>query len=953
MRISQTLQPRWPARARGATVVVALIALAAGTMTLPAQGAATAKPRQAAARVTTPKAAFGFAIGDDYRLANYTQLAKYWETLARESDRMALDTIGRSAEGRPQLMAIVTSPANHRNLARYKEISRRLALAEGLADEQAKALAAEGKAVVWIDGGLHATEVLGAHQLMETAYQLLSGDDPETRRFLDDLIVLFVHANPDGMELVSDWYMREPDETKRTFFTIPRLYQKYIGHDNNRDFYMVTQPETQNMARVLFREWFPQVMYNHHQTGPAGTVMFAPPFRDPFNYNFDPLVLTGIDLVGAAMHNRFVVEDKPGTTMRRGANYSTWWNGGLRTTVYFHNMIGLLTETIGSPTPMTVPFLPNRQLPSADLPFPVPPQQWHFRQSVDYSVTANKAVLDVASRHREQFLYNIYKMGRNSIERGSRDHWTPWPKRLERIRETAQREGAGGGAAQRTDAVVGGGIRSAGLPMKYWEMLHEPTLRDPRAYVLPSNQPDFPTATKFVNALIKTGVTVHRATASFAAGGKTYPAGSYVVRADQAFRPHVLDMFEPQDHPNDFPYPGGPPIPPYDNAGWTLAYQMGVQFDRILDAVAGPLRKIDGFATPLPGTVARAPNGGGYLLSPRANDAALAVNRLLKAGQDVYRLRSALSSGGEAANPGTFYVGASGSARASVERLAKEVGVSFGATRAKPSADAVRLRPVRIGLWDRYGGSMPSGWTRWIMEQYEFPFEVVYPRQLDAGNLRASYDVLIFVDGAIPEGDGTAGGGFGAMPDTSAIPSEFRGWLGRVTVAETVPQLKTFLESGGTIITIGSSTALGSHLGLPVANHLIEQANGTTKELPREKYYIPGSLLEVKVDSTAPVAYGMGSKAIVMFDNSPVFRLGPNAAAAGVKPVAWFADGSPLRSGWAWGEKYLDGGVAVAVANVGQGTLYMFGPEILFRAQPHGTFKFFFNGIYEAGAGGR
>ena len=240
--------------------------------------------------ITSPKQQFGFNIGDDYQLATYTQFVEYWQKLDRESDRMKVVEIGKTAEGRPQLMAIITSPQNHKNLERYKEISRRLATAEGLTDEQARALAREGKGVVWIDGGLHATEVLGAHQLIETVYQLVSRTDPETMRFLNDLVILAVHANPDGMELVSSWYMRNPvAEQRGTGPGIPRLYQKYIGHDNNRDFYLSSQAESTNLNRVMYLEWFPQIMYNHHQTGPAGTVMFAPPFRDPFNYNFDPL----------------------------------------------------------------------------------------------------------------------------------------------------------------------------------------------------------------------------------------------------------------------------------------------------------------------------------------------------------------------------------------------------------------------------------------------------------------------------------------------------------------------------------------------------------------------------------------------------------------------------------------------------------------------------------------
>jgi hypothetical protein len=893
--------------------------------------------------LTSPKEHFGHEIGADYVLPDYTQFMAYWQKLAVESDRMVLDTIGLTAEGRPQLMAIVTSPANHQRLERYKEIARRLALTEGVSDAEAKQLAAEGKAVVWIDGGLHATEVLGAQQLTETVWQLVSGTDPETMRFLDDLIILGVHANPDGMELVSDWYMRNP-ERKRSTAGVPRLYQKYIGHDNNRDFYMVTQPETENMARVLFREWFPQIMYNHHQTGPSGTVLFAPPFRDPFNYFFDPLVVTGIDLVGASMHNRFVAEGKPGATTRRGANYSTWWNGGLRTTVYFHNMIGLLTETIGNPTPIEIPFLPQRQLASTELFAPVPPGPWKFRQSVDYSVTANKAVLDVASRHREQFLYNIYKMGRNSIERGSRDYWTITPSDIERVRAAATRaDGAQGGGSVRTDAQRGGGIAARGLPMEYWRALHTPAERDPRGYIIPSDQADFPTATKFVNALMKAGVTVHRATAAFTAGGKNYPAGSYVVKTEQAFRPHVLDMFEPQDHPNDFQYPGGPPIPPYDNAGYTLAYQMGIKFDRILDGFDGPFTPIEGMATVPPGRITGVPNASAFVIDHRVNDAALVVNRLLKSGHEVSWLPD-----------GRFLVAARSGTRPMLQQLATETGVSFEGVRMRAPSGARRLRQQRVALWDTYGGSMPSGWVRWLLERYEFPFEVVYPPQLDTGALRAKYDVIIFVDGAIPERDGAqqtgGGGGGGGTLDTATVPPEWRARMGRVTVAKTVPQLRRFLEEGGTILTIGSSTNLAKHLDLPITSALVEQREGREQPLPREKYYVPGSVLQVRVDSTLPVAHGMPSRVDVFFDDSPAFRLGSDAAARGVQRIAWFETETPLRSGWAWGQHYLKDATAMAQAQVGRGTLYLFGPEITFRAQPHGTFKLLFNSIFLGGA---
>jgi hypothetical protein len=910
---------------------------------------AHAAPAAAQQRLTSPEQQFGHAIGADYELPNYTDLVAWWQKLAAESDRMTLVDMGRTAEGRTQYMAIVTSPQNHRNLDRWREISRTLAMGQ-VDSASAAGLAAEGKAVVWIDGGLHATEVLGAQQLMETLWQLVSRNDPETLRILDEAVVLFVHANPDGMELVSNWYERNPNPQQRSMAFLPRLYQKYIGHDNNRDFYASTQPETENMNRVMYRTWYPQIVYNHHQTGPTGTVMFAPPFRDPFNYVYDPLVVSGIDQVGSAMMSRFLAEQKPGVTVRSGSNYSTWWNGGLRTTAYFHNMIGLLTETIGSPTPYQIPFVPNRQVPSGDLPAPVAPQLWHFRQSVDYSVTANYAVLDYAVRYRPTLLMNFWRMGRNSIARGRRDNWTTSPRHVDSVRAVIAAERQGQRSENPGVMAPGGqffGAPNAEESARYLALLRNPEWRDPRGYVIPSDQADFPTATKFVNALLETGITVHRATSSFTIGGKTYPAGSYVVRADQPFRPHVLDMFEPQDHPNDFLYEGGPPIPPYDNAGWTLAYQMGVQFDRVLEGFDGPFQVIDAWNLSAPRARNPEPrwNPEGYVLSPRQNDAFTAVNRLLAAGVPVYRLTREGERGEEA---GGFWVDAERGGRL-LGTLVDSLGIQTVASRRRPSG-AVPLRTLRIGLVDRYGGLMPSGWTRWILEQFSFPYSVVFPPELDAGNLNAKYDVLVFVDGAIPERDARqGGGGFGGMPSPDAVPAEFRSQLGNVTIANTVPQLRAFMENGGTVVTIGGSTVLAHHLGLPIEDHLTEPgAEGQPRHLPREKYYIPGSLLRVAVDNDQPVAWGMGDQADVMFDDSPVFRLGEGAEAAGIRRVAWFDSPAPLRSGWAWGQQYLQGGAAVVSAPVGRGTLYLFGPEIAFRAQPHGTFRLLFNSLYES-----
>mgnify|MGYP002335876022 CR=1 FL=1 len=879
----------------------------------------------------SPKEHFGFTIGDDYQLANFSQTADYFKKLSEQSDRVKLLGIGMTEEGRTQPMLIVSSPENLKNLEQYKEISQKLARAEDLSESEARALAEKGKAIVWIDGGLHATETLGIHQLIETLWNLVSRKDAETMRILDNTIILMTHANPDGHELVSDWYMREEKPENRSLQNLPRLYEKYAGHDNNRDFFMMNLKETQNMSRQLFVDWLPQIMYNHHQRGPEGSVVAGAPYRDPFNYVFDPILMTSLDALGAAMNSRLNVENKPGYTQKYGSVFSTWYNGGLRTTTYFHNIIGLLTETIGGPTPSEISLVPQRLIPNGGTTFPVTPQKWHFRQSIDYSVSLNYAVLNYAVRYRDELLFNIYRMGKNSIERGSKDTWGLSPNKVEAINQAYLKDQPGAKIANQQI-----------LPKKYFDtVMNNPANRDARGYIIPADQADFQTAVKFVNALIRSGILVHKATSDFNVAGKNYPKGSFIIKTNQAFRPHVLDMFEPQDHPNDFKYEGGPPVAPYDAAGWTLAYMMHVQFDRLQDDFNGPFERIPygELQKHQSGILASAKS---YLINAESNNAFIAVNEVLKAGEKAYRIKT----GDER---GDFYIPGNSKTKNLLYKVKSDAGLEIRESSKVPE-NLTRLSELRIGLWDTYGGSMSSGWVRLLMEQFNFKVSLVYAKDIEAGNLNEKYDVLIFVPGAIPAISGRTGRGnsLNTGPDPETIPSEFRGQLGRINEDKSIPELKKFIELGGKVVSIGSSTNLAYHLNLPVRNAIVELgANGIERSLPAEKYYIPGSILSADTDNEIPAAWGMPAKSDIYFDRSPVFKISTEAIASGkVKPILWFSNPASLRSGWAWGQAYLRDGVTAFEAQFGKGKLYAFGPEITFRAQTHGTFKLLFNQLY-------
>lgn len=840
-------------------------------------------------KVPTPKEFLGHDVCEDYYLANYTELTGYWKLLASKSNRITVDSIGKTEGGRDQLMCVITDPSNRRNLDGIRKANERLARAKDFrSDDEARELVKRQKAVVWIDGGLHANEALETQHLIEMAYRLVSSEDPETKRILKDCVILLAHANPDGQDLVSNWYMRKSDPKSRSLGGLPVLYEKYCGHDNNRDFYANNVAETKNINRILYSVWYPQIVYNHHQAAPAGTIMFSPPFRNPFNYNMDPMVEIATDLVGTHLHQRLIAEGKPGTAMRSTTLYSTWWNGGLRTTTYFHNMVGILTETWGSPNPTPLPFVPKFQIPSTDVPLPVEGGKlWHFRDSLEYEISANYAILDYASRYRERVLFDFYKAGRNSIDRGSKDTWSRYPSRI----------------------------------TKYGpEALTKPELRDARFYVIPAGQSDFATATRFIEKMMQCGIEVGR----LKQDTDKWPKGSFVIRCDQAFRPHILDMFEPQDHPNDLAYPGGPPIPPYDSAGYTLAFQMGVQFDRVLDPRTFDTEKVE--LGKLGTRALIAARTSKIWITAEQNDAFTVANRAWQSGGLVKEARSGFEIDGE---------------DAMIANITKDIPNLSVAFSPLAGNFKVRRKP-RVALWDQYGGSIESGWTRYMLERAGFQFDVIYPPDLELGSLNDKYDVIIFPNGAIPRGEGGRAGG-SQLSDDMTIPFMYRMRIGSMSPTTTT-KLEEFTAGGGHILCIGSSgLGLAARMKLPVKSALVD-STGTA--LPNTKFYIPGSLLQMKLEP-GDLTRGMDSRVDVMFDNSPSFKIeGDKDSVA--KVVGSYDSATPLRSGWALGQEALNGTAGIVDVTVGKGKVVMFGPEILFRAQSHGTYKLLLNAIFRS-----
>ncbi len=830
--------------------------------------------RAATTRVPEPADVFGFKPGADYKLASHEQILEYFRKLDAASDSIIVETIGKSAEGRDMILALISSEANLKNRARYKEISRTLALARGVDEAKARALAKEGKVIVWIDGGLHATEVAHAQHTPELGWWLVSSEEDEAKRMRENaILVLMPSMNPDGLDIVRDWYYKNvgtPFETTGT----PMLYHHYIGHDNNRDWTMITQVETQAVAKQLYQEWFPQIVYNHHQSSPFPGRIWGPPMKNPVNPNLDPLIVSTINQIGEHMRKRFDEEGKPG--YNSDIQYDMWWNGSMRGAPDFHNMAGFLTETAlyryATPkcyTPEEVPdtfgerhgHLPAKT-PSTNYTNPWLGGCWPLRQPVEYMLTASRATLDLGAKLKEDFLFNIWRMGTRQIARG---------------------EKAEGG---------------------------------PYAYVIDLAAQHDPTRTvEFLRTFRKAGIEIRQADASFTAGGKQYPPGTYVI-GPQAFRPYVIDLIEPKKFPERRLYPGGPPDPPYDMTGYELSFQMGVKADRVTEAFALPTKMITDVA-PAPGGV-QGTGTAAYAIAPNLNLGVRALNRLFKAGA-----KASLAADG--------VVVVQGVSRDVVEKEGKELGVMFRALDAVPSG-ARPIRAPRIGLYKSFMANMDEGWTRWLLEQYEFTF-----KNLNNADLRgdlSQYDVLLFADESeLQILNGHLNG---------TMPEPYVGGIGFDGAAN----VRRFVERGGWLVAWDRAADFAiMALSLPLRNPV--------KDTRSDEFFIPGSLLRITTKPANPIAAGMEESAIAMFSNSQAFNVVPPAsegkqrATRDVDVFVEYPRQNILVSGWELGaSRYIAGRAAGVRVPVGKGHAVVYGFRPAWRGQPHNTFKLLFNPLY-------
>ncbi len=860
-----------------------------------------------AGRVPTPESVFGFRPGADYKLATYDQSVDYFRKVAAGSKYVKIVEAGKTSQGRPMIYALVSSPDNLGKIDRYREIARRLAHPQGLSDAEAKQLSRDGRAFVHIDGGLHSTEVAGPQHTPQLLYDLVSkAKEPETRAILDNVVVmLWPTINPDGQQMVSEWYMKNVG-TPYELSGLPRLYQEYVGHDNNRDAYMLNMVESRVLEHT-WRQWEPQIIYVHHQSGPFPTRIWLPPFSEPVGIDAPFLMSREVNMIGMAIARSLEERGQIGAT-HMGTAFDAWYPGYIDYAPNFKNIAAFWTETAlfqyATPHDYTIDDFPTKMRdlrPQSLYSSPWPPGTWRLRDAVDYMETASLSVLEFASKYKDSLLFDRYQAGRDQIALGKK--------------------------------------------------------KAPYAYFVPQQQRDPVAAVEMLRRLAFGGVRVSTLTAPVSVGADTFPAGTWVIPTDQEFAAMAREVLDAQAYPDLRQYPGGPPERPYDAAGWSLPLQMGVRvvaaaapltgdarakmtlvgalpepkvrptaYEAALQTDAAAFDSLPGIGfntdpassaiVPMPGRITG--SGSELVVDPAQNNAFKAINRAWKQG--------ATAQAGAGASGAPIRYTLRGLSNSAQDELVQSL--SLQAERAE-SAPGRAVRQPRIGVYQPWTGSMDEGWTRWVLEQYGFTFIAVHPEDFQSP-LAQKIDVLIMADDArVPVAGAPAGRGGRGGPPVAVRPE----YAYQLTAAD-LQRFEQFVRGGGTVVCLSNASTFAiQQLRLPVKN--------VVAGLRPEEFFLRGSIVEVTTDPTHPVMAGMPDKAAVFVDGSPVFETQDGFTGS---VLARYQDsGSPLLSGYLIGEKYLQGKAAALDVQLDAGHVVLLGFRPEWRGQPFGTFRVLFN----------
>ncbi len=834
--------------------------------------------------IPTPKEILGFSIGEDYKLASYAEAIKYLQILEKSSHKIKLFVAGKTSMNKDMYYAVISAEENIKRLDEYAEISKKLSIGKGINEEEAKELARTGKVIVYIDGGLHATECAPAQHIIELAYYLVSSEDKKVEEILKNVILLLFFPNPDGMDMVAEWYKKNVG-TPYEVSPLPWLYHKYVGHDNNRDYFMANQIETRNIISLINHKWYPEIVYNHHQTAPFPARIWIPPNSEPTNPNIHPLILRWQNLIGTYMGMVFEKEKKEGAISR--IYFDSWYPGYLTQIMDSHNIISILTETAlyeyATPYFYTIKDFPKAYQDltiSAFYPSPWKGGWWRLKDAIDYSMTASLAVLEFASKFRYDLLYGKYKIANSVIQLFS----------------------------------------------------NEP----PYAFIIPKKQWDISSLYTLLDRLLLQGIEINQATEDFIVDNIKHPAGTYIVFMNQAFAYFVKNVFEIQQYPDLRKYPElwqsitdpkefkGAPLRPYDVTGWTLPLQMGLKVISASSKFSVPSKQIN--SLPIP-SIKIEENASAYAIDRKSNDSYKLINRLIKSKVNVEYLVDEFSFGSKKLTAGTFIIYKKDLKKSLLEKLAQGLNVEIYGIKEFKNLRSKKLLIGRIALYKSWVPNIDEGWTRWLLEQYEFPYTNVYDAEIKAGNLKSNYDVIIIPPQSTEEIiNGHKKG---------TMPPEYCGGIQQ----EGIDNIKRFIREGGKVVAIDQASNFAiERLGAPAVNIL--------KNVKAKDFLCSGSILKMKLNSKHPISYGMLDDISAFFADSPAFLILPTGEEE-AQSIAYYPDEPLLLSGFIQGEKLLYGKTSVIEAKIGKGKIVLLGFNINNRGQSTSTFKLLFNSLYD------
>jgi hypothetical protein len=905
----------------------------------------------AAGALQTPEQFLGYKVGADNKLIRWDKIVEYMKLAAASSDRVRYRELGKSSNNNPFIVLEISAADTLKNLDRYKEMERKLYFQGGApTDAERDAIIAQGKVVVVITCSIHATEIGATQMSVELVHRLATEDSPKVKKILDNVIFLLVPSlNPDGEIMVTDWFNKNvgtPFEPS----PIPYLYHPYVGHDNNRDVYMFTQKESQHTAQLLWHDWFPAVWLDEHQQGSNGPRIFTMPATDPINLNVHPLIYRWNGILGQSQAAALEAAGKEGIIYN--STYTNFWEGAMAWSGWWHNEVGLLTEVasarVAAPIDQqravagrpaapsggrgegggrgnqfsTAPLPPPTDItPRTEYPRPWMGGHWTLRDIVDYELVATMGLLETTADRRETILQNIYEINRQTIEQGKTG--------------------------------------------------------DVTAIVVPvDGQHDAREAAHLVDRLQLGGVQIYRASAPFEADGKKYAAGTFVIPMTQVFGRYAKDMIEKQTYPEVRRAPNAPPEPPYDVTAWSLGMLLGVQTDFVKGALPDSMKLTivpDAYAKAGTNASGTAPialmakgdlsgNGPRFGFDYKGADTAIAINRLLKEGAHL-------------AFDGPSHVSVTGAPREKLEAIARDFDLSIRTlnreprtpnrkprtpnreprtpnreprtpnreprtpnreprTRTNPEPSTLNPEPAlafhapRVAMYQPWtGGNMDEGWTRWVLEQYEFNLTSIHNDDVRSGDLRRKFDAIILAD----QDPRSILDGF----DAAAIRPEYRGGIGEAGVRN----LKQFVAEGGTLVAMGNACDLAiESLPIPVRN--------LKKGLTRDQHFAPGTILHVEVDTEHPMGYGVAADTYGFYINSPFFALVEGFTSQKTSVVARYPNTNVVASGWLKGEELMAGRAAVVAIDMNPGRVVLFGLRPQHRAQTHATFPLLFNALY-------